>query len=96
MPKRRNFVESLKSPRWWNPLRVRDDLPEMIAKGADALTPAEEDLLKYSGFWTDPARSVRWSMGFARASPNADSSGQAQDAVRRCGLATPQSRAHAL
>ena len=47
MPKRRNSVESLKSLKWWNPLRVRHDLPEMIAKGAEALSPADKDLLKW-------------------------------------------------
>ena len=51
MPKRRNSVESLKSSKWWNPLRVREDLPEMIAKGAEALTPAEKDLLKWVGIF---------------------------------------------
>jgi hypothetical protein len=28
---------------------VRDDLPETIAKGAEALTPAEKDRLKWVG-----------------------------------------------
>jgi hypothetical protein len=49
MPRRRNSVEALKSSQWWNPLRVRGDLPEMIAKGAAALTPAEKNLLKWLG-----------------------------------------------
>lgn len=55
MPKRRNSVESLKSLKWWNPLRVRDDLPGMIAKGADALTPAEKNLLTWV-FFRKPTR----------------------------------------
>jgi ferredoxin-nitrite reductase len=71
MPKRRNSVESLKSLKWWNPLRVRDDLPEMIAKGADALTPAEKDLLKWVGvFFRKPTPGqfmmrIRMPNGFA-------------------------------
>ncbi len=71
MPKRRNSVESLKSLKWWNPLRVRDDLPAMIAKGADALTPAEKDLLKWVGvFFRKPTPGqfmmrIRMPNGFA-------------------------------
>jgi len=71
MPKRRNSVESLKSLKWWNPLRVRADLPEMIAKGADALTPAEKDLLKWVGvFFRKPTPGqfmmrIRMPNGFA-------------------------------
>ncbi len=71
MPKRRNSVESLKSLKWWNPLRVRDDLPEMIAKGVEALTPAEKDLLKWVGvFFRKPTPGqfmmrIRMPNGFA-------------------------------
>src|SRR5580698_129229 len=71
MPKRRNSVEGLKSLKWWNPLRVRDDLPDMIAKGADALTPADKDLLKWVGvFFRKPTPGqfmmrVRMPNGFA-------------------------------
>ncbi len=71
MPKRRNSVESLKSLKWWNPLRVRDDLPEMIAKGGEALTPAEKDLLKWVGvFFRKPTPGhfmmrIRMPNGFA-------------------------------
>jgi len=71
MPKRRNSVESLKSLKWWNPLRVRDDLPDMIAKGAEALTPAEKDLLKWVGvFFRKPTPGqfmmrIRMPNGFA-------------------------------
>jgi sulfite reductase beta subunit-like hemoprotein len=66
MPKRRNSVESLRSLKWWNPLRVRDDLPEMIAKG-----PAEKDLLKWVGvFFRKPTPGqfmmrIRMPNGFA-------------------------------
>ena len=73
MPKRRNSVESLKALKWWNPLRVRDDLPEMIAKGAEALTPAEKDLLKWVGiFFRKPTPGqfmmrIRMPNGFATA-----------------------------
>ncbi|HUO28767.1 MAG TPA: hypothetical protein VMU80_06105 [Bryobacteraceae bacterium] len=71
MPKRRNSVEGLKSSKWWNPLRVRDDLPEMIAKGAGELTPAEKDLLKWVGiFFRKPTPGqfmmrIRMPNGFA-------------------------------
>jgi len=71
MPKRRNSVESLKSSKWWNPLRVRDDLPEMIAKGGEALSPAEKDLLKWVGvFFRKPTPGqfmmrIRMPNGFA-------------------------------
>ncbi|MGO4880506.1 MAG: ferredoxin--nitrite reductase [Bryobacteraceae bacterium] len=71
MPKRRNSVESLKSLKWWNPLRVRDDLPEMISKGAEALTPADKDLLKWVGvFFRKPTPGqfmmrIRMPNGFA-------------------------------
>jgi ferredoxin-nitrite reductase len=71
MPKRRNSVESLKSLKWWNPLRVRDDLPGMIAKGAEALTPADKDLLKWVGvFFRKPTPGqfmmrIRIPNGFA-------------------------------
>jgi ferredoxin-nitrite reductase len=71
MPKRRNSVESLKASRWWNPLRVRDDLPEMIAKGHEALSPADKDLLKWVGvFFRRPTPGqfmmrIRMPNGFA-------------------------------
>jgi ferredoxin-nitrite reductase len=71
MPKRRNSVESLKSLKWWNPLRVRHDLPGMIAKGSAALTPADKDLLKWVGiFFRKPTPGhfmmrVRMPNGFA-------------------------------
>src|SRR5579871_6010362 len=71
MPKRRNSVESLKSSKWWNPLRVREDLPAMVAQGAEALTPAEKDLLKWVGaFFRKPTPGqfmmrIRMPNGFA-------------------------------
>ena len=71
MPKRRNSVEGLKSLKWWNPLRVRDDLPAMIARGASALTPADKDLLKWVGvFFRKPTPGqfmmrIRMPNGFA-------------------------------
>src|SRR5262249_52041354 len=46
MGRRRNSVEAVKASRGWNPLRIRDDLPELLAKGHEALSPADKDLLK--------------------------------------------------
>jgi ferredoxin-nitrite reductase len=69
--RRRNSVEALKASKWWNPLRVRDDLPELIANGHEALTPADKDLLKWVGvFFRKPTPGkfmmrIRMPNGFA-------------------------------
>src|SRR5579871_971358 len=71
MPKRRNSVENLKSSMWWNPLRVRENLPDMIGRGAESLSPADKDLLKWVGvFFRKPTPGhfmmrVRMPNGFA-------------------------------
>jgi len=44
-----NAVEATKASKNGDPLRVREDLPSMIARGASALTKAEKDLLKWLG-----------------------------------------------
>jgi len=44
-----NAVETAKASKNGDPLRVREDLPSMIARGASALTKAEKDLLKWIG-----------------------------------------------
>src|SRR5215468_3605877 len=71
MGRRRNSVEAVKASRWWNPLRIRDDLPELIAKGHEALSPADKDLLKWVGvFFRKPTPGkfmmrIRMPNGFA-------------------------------
>lgn len=71
MHRRRNSVEALKASKWWNPLRIRDDLPELIAKGSDALAQADKDLLKWVGvFFRNPTPGkfmmrIRMPNGFA-------------------------------
>src|SRR3954469_2285223 len=47
--RRRNSVEKLKQSKWWNPLRVRDDLPSLIAAGGENISQADKDLLKWVG-----------------------------------------------
>jgi ferredoxin-nitrite reductase len=44
-----NAVEAAKASKDGDGLRIRDDLPSMIARGAAALTKAEKDLLKWIG-----------------------------------------------
>ena len=71
MPRRRNSVEALKASKWWNPLRVRDDLAELIANGHENLSPADKDLLKWVGvFFRKPTPGkfmmrIRMPNGFA-------------------------------
>ncbi|HEY2018610.1 MAG TPA: hypothetical protein VGH38_34130, partial [Bryobacteraceae bacterium] len=71
MRRRRNSVETLKASKWWNPLRVRDDLPELIAKGHENLSQADKDLLKWIGvFFRKPTPGkfmmrIRMPNGFA-------------------------------
>lgn len=71
MRPRRNSVEALKASKWWNPLRVRDDLPGLIAAGQENLSTADKDLLKWVGvFFRKPTPGkfmmrVRMPNGFA-------------------------------
>jgi len=71
--RRRNSVENIKAAKWWNPLKVRDDLPRMIAGGWENLSAADKDLLKWLGvFFRKPTPGkfmmrVRMPNGFATA-----------------------------
>jgi ferredoxin-nitrite reductase len=71
VPRRRNSVETLKASKWWNPLRVRDDVPALIAAGHENLSAADKDLLKWVGvFFRKPTPGkfmmrVRMPNGFA-------------------------------
>ena len=71
MRPRRNSVETLKASKWWNPLRVREDLPALIAAGGEKLSQADKDLLKWVGvFFRKPTPGkfmmrVRMPNGFA-------------------------------
>jgi ferredoxin-nitrite reductase len=71
MRPRRNSVETLKASKWWNPLRVRDDLPALIGQGGENLSPADKDLLKWVGvFFRKPTPGkfmmrIRMPNGFA-------------------------------
>jgi ferredoxin-nitrite reductase len=73
MRRRRNSVETLKASKWWNPLRVREELPQLIENGAENLSPADKDLLKWVGvFFRKPTPGkfmmrVRMPNGFARS-----------------------------
>jgi len=69
--RRRNSVETLKASRWWNPLRIREDLAELIASGHENLSPGDKDLLKWVGvFFRKPTPGkfmmrIRMPNGFA-------------------------------
>ena len=69
--RRRNSVEKLKSSKWWNPLRIRDDLEGLIAGGSEKLSQADKDLLKWVGvFFRKPTPGkfmmrIRMPNGFA-------------------------------
>ena len=71
MRRRRNSVETLKASKWWNPLRVREDLPALIAAGHQNLSQADKDLLKWVGvFFRKPTPGklmmrLRMPNGFA-------------------------------
>jgi ferredoxin-nitrite reductase len=66
-----NAIEAYKASKGGNGLRVLDDLPGIIARGATALTPAEKELLKWVGvFFRRPTPGkfmmrVRMPNGFA-------------------------------
>jgi len=71
--RRRNSVESIKAAKWWNPLKVRDDLPNLIAGGWENLSAADKDLLKWVGvFFRKPTPGkfmmrIRMPNGFVTA-----------------------------
>ena len=44
-----NAAESAKAAKSGDGLRIREDLPRLIAQGHESLTPAEKDLLKWVG-----------------------------------------------
>lgn len=46
-----NAVEATKASKGGDPLRIRDELPDLIARGCDSLTKAEKDLLKWLGLF---------------------------------------------
>ena len=69
--RRRNSVEALKASKCWNPLRIRDDVPDLIANGWENLSQADKDLLKWVGvFFRKPTPGkfmmrIRIPNGFA-------------------------------
>ena len=68
-----NAVEAYKASMDGDGLRILEQLPEMIQRGADALTPAEKELLKWVGvFFRKPTPGkfmmrIRMPNGFARS-----------------------------
>ena len=66
-----NNVETYKNSLGGDGLRILEQLPEIIARGADALTPAEKELLKWIGvFFRRPTPGkfmmrIRMPNGFA-------------------------------
>ncbi len=68
-----NAVEGYKASMNGDGLRILDHLPEIIARGAAALTPAEKDLLKWIGvFFRKPTPGkfmmrIRMPNGFVRS-----------------------------
>jgi ferredoxin-nitrite reductase len=68
-----NAVESYKTSRGGDGLTIRQDLPGIIARGYEALTPAEKDLLKWLGlFFRKPTPGrfmlrIRMPNGFSSA-----------------------------
>ena len=44
-----NAVEAAKAAKGGDPLRIRDELPDLIARGPESLTKVEKDLLKWLG-----------------------------------------------
>lgn len=66
-----NAIEGYKQALGGNPLRIRGTLPEMIERGAESLTAAEKDLLKWLGvFFRKPTPGkfmmrIRMPNGFA-------------------------------
>src|SRR5436305_3978394 len=68
-----NSVESYKASIGGDGLRILEQLPQIIERGRDALTPAEKELLKWVGvFYRRPTPAkfmmrLRMTNGFARA-----------------------------
>ena len=68
-----NAVESYKAALGGDGLRILDQLPQIIARGAEALSPAEKELLKWIGvFFRKPTPGkfmmrIRMPNGFARS-----------------------------
>jgi len=68
-----NAVEGYKASMNGDGLRIRELLPEIIERGAEALTPAEKELLKWIGvFFRKPTPGkfmmrIRMPNGFARS-----------------------------
>src|SRR5215467_6658263 len=68
-----NAVESYKASMNGDGLRILDHLPQIIERGAEALTPAEKELLKWIGvFYRRPTPGkfmmrIRMPNGFARS-----------------------------
>jgi len=68
-----NSVESYKASIGGDGLRILEQLPQIIERGRDALTPAEKELLKWLGvFYRRPTPGkfmmrIRMPNGFARA-----------------------------
>ena len=66
-----NAIEATKASRGGDVLTIRDELPELIARGYDALTKPEKDLLKWLGVFArvrTPGRfmlRIRMPNGFA-------------------------------
>src|SRR5215831_4634521 len=66
-----NAIEAAKATKGGDPLRIRDDLPELISRGYDALTRTDKDLLKWLGVFArvrTPGRfmlRIRMPNGFA-------------------------------
>src|ERR1700741_273699 len=68
-----NAVEGYKTSMGGHGLRILDRLPQIIQRGADSLTPAEKELLKWIGvFYRRPTPGklmmrIRMPNGFARS-----------------------------
>src|SRR5947199_2768852 len=68
-----NATEEMKASRGGDGLRIREDLPHIIARGHEAMTAAEKDLLKWLGvFFRKPTPGefmmrIRMPNGFAQA-----------------------------
>src|SRR5215467_2699054 len=66
-----NSVEGYKASMGGDGLRILEDLPQIIERGAESLTPAEKELLKWLGvFWRRPTPGkfmmrIRMPNGFA-------------------------------
>ena len=66
-----NPIETYKASKGGDGLRIREDLPRLIAQGYDALTPADRELLKWLGvFFRKPTPGkfmmrIRMPNGFA-------------------------------